>query len=285
MVVFLLFFSCLCWSLGWTPERWWPVGGFQGAGLRGLGAAICIFAALAFSKTVRNLFPHEPMTTQVRWGTVSALSQSICSGCFVVASTYIQGFASTSLAYTSPLFFAVLGPLFGIKLAGVDIAAAVGDAFSVGFFLSDNWGSIRLTGVIIGLLAGLTWAINLIALPKIGPRVKVLSFGIGSTILGLLAMPALLTGGMRLDYVAYHLVGGAFTLALPIFTFAYAQPRAKSAIQPLVITSVEPVPSALWGYLFFQESFTWKSITGMFLCVFVAIFHALWTGREKKARG
>jgi drug/metabolite transporter (DMT)-like permease len=240
--VVFLFLAALCWSIGGFLIKgvtWHPMAI---AGVRSFIAAGVIL--IAFGR------PQFSWTVPQIGGAIAYAATSIL---FVVSTKLTTSANAILLQYTAPAWAAI----FGIRYLGerprrIDwIAIAVVMTGMILFFL----GRLSLTGLwgnLTALASGVTFAWMALFMRKQKDASPVVSVLLGNLLAGLAGIPFMTgelpdaAGWLRLIVLGVVQLG----LAYVFFTRAI---RSVTALESLLIPTVEPVLNPVWTMIFIGE--------------------------------
>ena len=210
---------------------------------------------------------------------------------FVVAAEMMFYFVSirassvtvgVALEYMAPVFVALLAPWVlrtarqGIDLVAVAVAVA-GMAFLVLPAATAGDGSVSITGVVFGLLAGLMFATAMMLISSMGSGIRGSTFALfycaGSVILLTpLAVWQTVGSGYRLTWTDVLIVvisGLVYTaLCFSLFSDGLRYVRVEHAG---ILGYLEPVTAPLWAFLLIGEAPPWTTYAGGALIVAAGI--------------
>ncbi|BCS52859.1 membrane protein [Geobacter sp. SVR] len=237
-----LFLAALCWSLGGVLIKgvaWHPMAI---AGVRSLIAAGVILVAFG-----------RPRFTWSAPQIGGALAYAATSILFVASTKLTTAANAILLQYTAPAFAA----LFGIRYLGERprrsdwIAIAAVMAGMMLFFL-DRLSLAGLWGNLAALTSGVTFAWMALFLRRQKDASPVESVLLGNLLAGLAGIPFMFgdgpdaAGWLRLAVLGVVQLGLAYTF----FTRAI---RSVTALEALLIPTVEPVLNPVWTMIFIGE--------------------------------
>jgi drug/metabolite transporter (DMT)-like permease len=160
--------TTICWGLNWPVTKYvlgqWPP--LSARGLTGVVGAL----ALAIYAVARGVSLHVPRDQWVRVGVSAALNVSLWMAVMGLALVYLPASEATVIAYTMPVWTALLAwPLLGERMTFVRIAALVTAFAGLVLLLGGNEMSAslaKLPGVALALLGAVGFALGTIFLKK-----------------------------------------------------------------------------------------------------------------------
>lgn len=242
----------------------------QGCGLIAAGVALLFFAG------------SGPATAPLLWGALSGVGSAI--GTFALYHGLSVGRMSV-VATLSAVLTAVIPVLVGLGLGDhLSVPAAVGIIVAVPAIALVSWqpehrrSGGEAAGALYGALAGLGFALLLIALDKAGTRSGAWPLVPGQGISVLLLLPAALrgiAGRGRPDRSTVRLMLGAGVLTgSGNLLFLAATGHGELAVVA-VLTSLYPAMTVILARLFLAEHWTPLQVTGLLSAVLAVVLVSL----------
>ena len=257
---FLGFLLLICAALLWSGNGV-VVKGVE-APVFALASGRAFFAALAIGALGhKSLAPRLPGSSV--W--VCALLSALNSVVFIAATKLTTAANAIMLQYTSPVWVAFLAPrLIGEKTERADwlFIAVIFSGMSL-FFL-DSLTLSGALGVVLGMCGGLIMACLTMLVRHVDTPDKVNGV-LGGNIL-LCALLPFTFGGFAFtgqDIALLALAGTCF-LGLPWFLYTVAS-RHVTALEMVLITTLEPVCNPIWVYLVLGEKPGTWALAGGFI--------------------
>ncbi len=239
----MLLAAALLWSLGGVLIKgidWHPlaISGARSA----IGAA---FLLLVFRRP-----RFRANLSQIGGAVAYAVTVTL----FVVANKLTTAANAILLQYTAPVYVALFGAWFlGERPRREDwltLAAALGGMAL--FFLEDLtashlWGNIAA----LGSGMGFAWMALFLRRQKEGSTIE--SVILGNLLAAFVGLPFILAGGPAAGDGLELLILGVVQIGLPYALFAYAI-RGVTALESLLIPTIEPVLNPLWVLLLIGEA-------------------------------
>ncbi|HNU91851.1 MAG TPA: EamA family transporter [Spirochaetota bacterium] len=173
---------------------------------------------------------------------------------FVLANKLTTAANAILLQYTAPLYVAVLGGLLLKERAGpgawAALAGAMGGMF---FFFMDSLGEGGLSGNILALASGLSFAVLIISLRMQKDGSPIESILLGNVITALLCAPFMFSQAPPREGLAPLAVLGIFQLGLAYILYSAAI-RRVTALEAVLVPAVEPLLNPLWVFLALGET-------------------------------
>ncbi len=193
--------------------------------------------------------------------------------------TYLGALRYTTAAvavlthYTAPVFVAILAPIFLKEkltariLAGL-ILSLLGFVFI--FYNRENIGGDYVKGALLGLASGLFYGVIIIIAKKtlLRAREEVLLFyqNIFSSLIIFTLIPFV---NFDINLRHFLILGGlAFLYSLIASELYMRSLKLIEGIRVSIIGYFEPLGTIIWGFIFFKESITIKTIIGGLLILF-----------------
>jgi len=259
--------AAIIWGSNGVIVNWVPYNAYAIAFFR------VLFASLTLLPIVFLTRKHEVLSAARSWKVMLSLGFLLALGwTLLFHSMKLIAIANAVLLnYTAPIFVALLAPLFlkeklekstlialAISMAGIVIISSQQNLQVSG---------LNLLGVILGLLAGLTYAGFIIvskrALSSFSSQVVAFySYSVASIFL----FPSVIGSDLSLDLASWILllVLGVFNtgFAVTIYLKGLAMIKAQKAV---VFTYLEPASAVVFGFLFLAQQPTPLMLAGGFL--------------------
>ncbi len=243
--VLLLVITSVLWSLGGVllkSVEWHPMAK---AGARSAIASVVIFARM-----------RRPKLSWSRNQILGAAAYATTVSTFVIATDLTSAANAVFLQYTAPAYVALLGAwMLGERTARRDWLCVVLTIAGVAMMCRDGLASNSLAGVAAGLASGLSMALMVLFLrrEKDGSPVAALLLGnIGTAVIGL---PFGILGAGKMPDAggwAALVTLGVLQLGVPYILYGIAI-RQVTAIEGILLPTLEPVLNPLWVFIFLHE--------------------------------
>lgn len=224
------------------------------------------------------LWKHESL--QIKWSdvwriSVLAIFNNLGALTLIYGYNYMDSGPATTLQFSYPVFTCILMMMFfherlTWRTATAIVLAVLGVACLSGWKPGES--NISLMGVVIELLAGLTYAIYLVLVPALKIRniesSKLTFYVFVFSTLQLLAISPL-CGGIHLadnsSLIVNLVLLGLIPTAISNYTLILCLKKIGSTLTS-ILGALEPLTAMVIGVLYFKEDFTWVIALG-----FVAI--------------
>jgi len=240
----LLLLTALGWSLGGVLMKSvdWPP--FAVGGGRGLVAAVFLLAVRG--RTLRFTW------TPLQLGT--ALAFAGCTILFAAATKLTTAANAILLQYTAPVWVALLGAwLLGERARRADWWTIAVTFVGMGVFFYDGLKFNNLTGILLAVASGVSFAVMIVLLRKQGPGSTIEAVILGNLLGFLIGLPSICTAPWPdpRSLVALLLLG-ICQLGLPYLLYTRAI-RHVTALEAVLIPVIEPILNPLWVMLVIGE--------------------------------
>lgn len=240
----LLLFAALGWSLGGVLMKSvdWPP--FAVGGGRGLVAAIFLLAVRG--RTLRFTW------TPLQLGT--ALTFAGCTILFAAATKLTTAANAILLQYTAPVWVALLGAwLLGERARRADWWTIAVTFVGMGVFFYDGLKFNNLTGILLAVASGVSFAFMIVLLRKQGQGSTIEAVILGNLLGFLIGLPSICTAPWpdQRSLIALLLLG-IFQLGIPYLLYARAI-RHVTALEAVLIPVIEPILNPIWVMLVIGE--------------------------------
>ena len=240
----LLLLTALGWSLGGVLMKSvdWPP--FAVGGGRGLVAAVFLLAvrgrALRFTWTPLQL------------GT--ALAFAGCTVLFAAATKLTTAANAILLQYTAPVWVALLGAwLLGERARRADWWTIAVTFAGMGVFFYDGLKFNNLTGILLAVASGVSFAVMIVLLRKQGPGSTIEAVILGNLLGFVIGLPSICTAPWpdQRSLVALLLLG-VVQLGIPYLLYSRAI-KHVTALEAVLIPVIEPILNPIWVLLVIGE--------------------------------
>jgi drug/metabolite transporter (DMT)-like permease len=255
----LAFGAGLLWSLGGLLIKsvdWNPLAI---AGARSAIASLMLLAVL-----------RRPKLTWSGAQVGGALAYAATVILFVAANKLTTAANAILLQYTAPVYTAVLGARFlGERVTRSDWATIVIVLSGVMMFFTDHLTFGGLAGNLLALISGLTFAVLAVFLRKQKDESALESVLIGNLVTALIGLPFMFQSSPGGQSWLGLVLLGVFQLGLSYVLYTEALKRI-SALEGILITSIEPILNPLWVFLALGEMpGSWALIGGAIVLIAV----------------
>jgi len=263
--VLLLAATAVLWSLGGVLIKWVSLPSMAVAGFR---SAIALPVLLiAFGTRTVNFSASQLI------GGVSYAATVIL---FVCATKLTTAGNAILLQYTAPVYVALFsGWLLGEKIRWFDWAAIAAVLFGMSLFFLDELGSGGMTGNILAMVSGFSFASLVLFM-----RMQKEASPVGSVIIG-----NLLTASICLPWMVKSMPGaadwfgllllGVFQLGLSYVCYAVAIKKV-TAMEGILIPVLEPILNPLWAFFFLGERIgPWAFLGGVLVILSICLRGAM----------
>jgi drug/metabolite transporter (DMT)-like permease len=247
----LAFGTGLLWSLGGLLIKsvdWNPLAI---AGTRSAIASVLLLVWL-----------RRPKLTWSRAQLGGALAYAATVILFVAANKLTTAANAILLQYTAPIYTAILGARFlGERVSRSDWVTIVIVISGVMMFFMDHLTFGGLAGNLLALISGLTFAVLAVFLRKQKDESALESVLIGNLATALIGLPFMFQGPPGGQSWLGLVLLGVFQLGLSYVLYTEALKRI-SALEGILIASVEPILNPLWVFLVIGERPGWWALIG-----------------------
>ena len=270
--ILYLLSAALCWSLGGLLIKLVDLDPLGLAGARSGIAAVLIWAYL---RRRSAMTPHiEPgivgserfsFTTQIRKQKNVILGAIAYAGTvtfFVVATKQTTAANAILLQYTAPIWVAFLSPfLLREPTSRIDWIAVVVTFCGMGLFFIDDVATTARTGDLLAIIAGIFFALCIMALRKgrDGTAMRMVLYG--NIIAALVCAPFLIGNSLPAEDILPLITLGVGQLGLGYIFFAKGIARV-TAVEGALIPVLEPILNPLWVALAIGELPSYWSVVG-----------------------
>jgi drug/metabolite transporter (DMT)-like permease len=240
----LLLLTALGWSLGGVLMKSvdWPP--FAVGGGRGLVAAVFLLAVRG--RTLRFTW------TPLQLGT--ALAFAGCTVLFAAATKLTTAANAILLQYTAPVWVALLGAwLLGERARRADWWTIAVTFAGMGVFFYDGLKFNNLTGILLAVASGISFAVMIVLLRKQGPGSTIEAVILGNLLGFVIGLPSICTAPWpdQRSLVALLLLG-VVQLGIPYLLYSRAI-KHVTALEAVLIPVIEPILNPIWVLLVIGE--------------------------------
>ncbi len=249
----LLLLTALGWSLGGVLMKSvdWPP--FAVGGGRGLVAAVFLLAVRG--RTLRFTW------TPLQLGT--ALAFTGCTILFAAATKLTTAANAVLLQYTAPVWVALLGAwLLGERARRADWWTIAVTFVGLGVFFYDGLKFNNLTGILLAIASGVSFAVMIVLLRKQGAGSTIEAVILGNLLGFLIGLPAMCSAPWpdARSLIALLLLG-VVQLGIPYLLYARAI-KHVTALEAVLIPVIEPILNPIWVLLLIGEKPSPLSLLG-----------------------
>lgn len=263
--------SCISLQMGAAVAvQLFPTLGSWGVTTLRLGVAGLVVIILSLATRAK------PWTWSGRtWLAVAVLGASLAgmNGFFFAAIDRIPLSVAVAVEFTGPLVLAAVLSRRARDLVWVGCAALGMVLLGVESWLAAD--SLDVTGVIFAAVAGVFWALYILANAKVGSTVPgVGGLGVAMLIGGLMLLPVGAPGAMQLGA---HPELVWFVLAVVLFSSVVPYSLELSALRRLpapvfsVLLSLEPAVAAVAGWILLDQTFGWLRVVVLLLVIAASV--------------
>ncbi|MCX7991799.1 MAG: DMT family transporter [Proteobacteria bacterium] len=192
---------------------------------------------------------------------------------YLGALKYTTGAIAVLTHYTAPVFVAILAPVFLKErltkrvITGLLLSLT---GFITIFYTADKITEDSLKGALLGLASGFFYALIIIiakkALLKIKEEFLLFYQNLFSFILFIPFLP-FIEINLEVKYI-FYLGGLSFIYSVVASKLYVNSLKNVEGIRASIIGYIEPLGTIVWGFIFFQESITIRTILGGILILF-----------------
>lgn len=243
------------------------------SGARSAVAAVVIFAWMRRPKFSWSL--NQILGAAAYAGTVSF---------FVVATDMTSAANAIFLQYTAPVYVAIFGVwMLGERTHARDWSCIALAVVGVGLMCHDGLTTNSLPGIAAGLASGFSMALMVIFLRREkdgSPETALLLGNIATAVIGLPFGFGKMPGAGEWGILV---VLGVVQLGVPYILYSLAI-RHVTAIEGILIPTLEPVLNPLWVFIFLHEKPGTWTLAGALLVLGAVMARGLWGLRTKRKR-
>ncbi len=261
--ILLLLTAALLWSTGGFFIKWIEWNPLAISGIRSAVAATIIAIA----------FRHDLKLTLSPLQLAGAIAYALTVTLFVVANKLTSAANAILLQYTAPVHVALLAAwLLKEKITLRDWLTIVAVLTGMVMFFFEQMSPGNLTGNLLALFTGFTFALFIVLLRKQQGASPAASVFLGNVITALFGLPFMfdsvpgLHGWLGLIYL------GVFQLGLSYVLYTWALSHV-TAMEAILITLIEPVLNPVWVFLLMGEIPAMTSLFGGIIIVGAVTVH------------
>lgn len=203
---------------------------------------------------------------------------------FVIATRETTAANAIFIQYTAPIYVAFFGIWYLKEPARRRDWITIG-AIGIGFYLffADSMLVGGVWGNVSALLSGISFAWFILFLRKQGTGSNIETFFLGNLLAGLLGLPALLQASpTAMDWAGIAFLG-VFQLGLAFILMSIAV-RRLSAVDTVLIQTLEPLLNPVWVFLVISESPSPMALVGGLIVLSAVSLRSLYTARSRHPR-
>jgi drug/metabolite transporter (DMT)-like permease len=216
----------------------------------------CLRSGIAAVVLIAVFRPSWRGITRTEW--MSAIALAATTGLFILANKWTTAANAILIQYSAPAWAVLFGAWWlherATRLDAITIALALA---GVGLFFMDQLALDHVRGNVVALIAGVTFATNVVLLRKIaldGEGSALRAMILGHVIAAVIGLPFLITAPpLSAEGWGAILALGLLQQALPTVLYAWAIQRV-TAVEGLLIPIIEPIASPLLVWLAHGES-------------------------------
>lgn len=280
----LLLAAALLFSSGGAAIKYIGLSAWQIAGFRSL---IALVALLALLPPARRLFDRRVWVVAISYGATLV--------CFVVANKLTTAANAIYLQATAPIYVVLLSPIL-LKEPARRQDLTFMAALSLGlllFFLGAEPKTATapdpLLGNVIGVLAGIFWALTMMGLRWLARDARrdaslaavaagnVIAFLIAAPFAWPVPMPSL-SEGVALGWL------GVFQIGLAYLCMVRGM-RNIPALESSLLLLLEPILSPLWAFLIHRELPGPIAMLGCLVILSATLLHSIAAARQRRRLG
>ena len=253
-------------SVDWPPLA---VGGG-----RGLVAAVFLLAVRG--RTLRFTW------TPLQLGT--ALAFAGCTMLFAAATKLTTAANAVLLQYTAPIWVALLGAwLLGERARRADWWTIAVTFAGMGVFFYDGLKFNNLTGILLAVASGVSFAVMIVLLRKQGKGSTIEAVILGNLLGFVIGLPSICTAPWpdQRGLVALLLLG-VLQLGIPYLLYARAI-RHVTALEAVLIPVIEPILNPIWVLLVIGEKPSPLALLGGAIVLGAVTWRAIASIRDRTA--
>ena len=236
--------AAVLWSTAGVAIKKSSLSGWQVSLGRSFFAALVLFLAfpIARKKPTRPVF-------------LVAIAYAATVTLFVLANKLTTAANAIFIQDAAPLYVALLSPwLLGEKATRAELLAVPIYVLGIGLFFGDKLEAGHTAGNLIALASGIAFAFCIMGMRKVGDDRAVAATAWGNLMAVILSAPFALSGPCpTFPDIGILAFLGVFQLALAYALFAKGL-RDVPAVEASLLVLLEPVLSAVWAYLFADET-------------------------------
>lgn len=266
--IILLIVTAILWSAGGLLIKLIEWNSVAIAGGRSFFAALILFA-----------YVRKPQFTWSKDQLAAAFSYAFCCGLFVIATKLTTAANAIVLQYTGPIYVALLsGWLLQERISRLDWLTITVVLAGMALFFADELTIQGMTGNIIAIISGISFACLAIFLRKQKNSSTIESLILGNIIIFICALPYMISFSPNtfneipfingLSHSGFYLlcILGIFQLGIPYILYGKAI-KYVSALEATLLPILEPLLNPIWVLLIMQEKPSPLSIIGGIIVV------------------
>lgn len=264
------------WSIAGIFIKLIPWNAFLIAGIRSLIAGLAVFIYMRLRRIALRLD---------RQSITGGIALCLTFICFVGANKLTAAANAIVLQFTAPVFLMAFSALkLGRRFSGADKAAVAVTLGGIALFFFDHLDAGRLSGNIVGILAGLTLGRYYMSLDGADMNQRMSAILLGNALCALSAIPFLIIAPPELNFASvWHiLVLGVFQLGLPYILLAHASEYCPP-LACCLLGAVEPILNPVWVLIFDGERPGGFALIGGVIVIAAVTAWSIYDGRRGAA--
>ncbi|MDP1990719.1 MAG: DMT family transporter [Syntrophales bacterium] len=259
--VLLLMATAVLWSLGGLFIKWVSLSPSAVAGYR---SAIALPVLLIYFKRRALNFSAAQLIGGASYAATVIL--------FVHATKLTTAGNAILLQYTAPVYVALFsGWLLNEKIRWFDWAAIAVVLCGMSMFFMDQLSSGEMTGNILAILSGVSFASLILFMRKQKDASPAGSAILGNLLTALICLPWMVESlPGEADWIVLMLLG-VFQLGLSYICYAVAIKKV-TAMEGILIPMLEPILNPLWAFIFLGERLGLWALIGGFVVILSILF-------------
>ena len=272
--VLLLVATAVLWSLGGVLIKWISLPPLAVAGFR---SAIALPVLLIFFKRQAVNFS----AAQLIGGACYAATVIL----FVYATKLTAAGNAILLQYTAPVYVALFsGWLLNEKIRWFDWIAIVSVLCGMLMFFMDQLSSGEMTGNILAIISGFTFASLVISMRKQKDASPAGSAILGNLLTAFICLPGMVNIWPGATDWGFLILLGVFQLGLSYICYTVAIKKV-TAMEGILIPMLEPILNPLWTFIFLAERLGLWALLGGFLVILSILFRSVMTSLKSQSPG
>lgn len=268
-----VFLAAVLYSIGGLCMKLIP---WSGVALNGGRCAIAVVVYVIYLLATH----HRPKIN--RWVLLGAAAVCSTNVLFAMANKMTTAANAIVLQYTAPIFVILLSVLFLRKRAGgLDLAACVVVFLGVVCFFVESLQGGNLTGDLIALISGLTYAVVFLLndLPDGDPISSVFWGAVFSVLIGLPAMlnQAPLKRGALLSMI----ILGVFQTGFAFLCLTIGL-RTTPPVTASLVSGIEPILNPVLVAVFYHEGIGMLSLIGAAIVILGVVGYNVLKGKQEE---
>lgn len=264
--ILMLFATALLWSTSGFFGKYLPISALAiNAGRSWI--ALPFFAAFLYY----NRTPDQPKF-KLTWLNLLGGASFIGAQIFFIFGVKVAPVANIIfLAYTSPIYVALLSyPLLGEKPKRIDWVTMLIIFCGMLLFFGSDISFAGVRGNLLGVITGICFAINLVAMRLQKNAVPLENMVIGAAIGAVLGLPWLLQAELTWPIALALVFLGVFQIGLGTLLYSIAI-KHVNGLEALLILMLEPIATSLWALIGLGETPGVLSIIGAVLVILATL--------------